>query len=108
MAVSLERFARNQIVFREVNERVRELVDAWNGPAEFLCECSKEDCTETLTLHPQEYEEVRAHPNLFVILPGHETEVERIVLRNGRFTLVAKIVEADYAVKTDPRSRGQE
>jgi hypothetical protein len=105
MSQSLERLARNQVVFREVNERVRELLEAWNGPAEFLCECSNDGCKETLTLHPQEYEEVRAHPNLFVILPGHETpEVERVVLRNGRFMLVAKVVEADYAVVTDPRA----
>jgi hypothetical protein len=64
MSVSLERLARNQVLFREVNERLREIVGDSATPSEFLCECSKTDCTETITLDADEYEGVRSSPNL--------------------------------------------
>jgi hypothetical protein len=37
MSVRLERLARNQVVFREVNERLLELLDASPDTTEFLC-----------------------------------------------------------------------
>ena len=60
MSVSLERLARNQALFREVNERLLELADGFHdGSMQFICECSQEDCTETLTLSHEQYESVR-------------------------------------------------
>jgi hypothetical protein len=41
--------AKNQALFRDVNERIEELVGkAWH-PA-FVCECADEHCVETLEL----------------------------------------------------------
>jgi hypothetical protein len=108
MPVSLERLARNQVLFREVNERVSELAEAGRiDPIAFLCECSRMDCDEMIELDRAEYEGIRSSSNLFVIALGHETpEVERIVEGNHRFALVEKTNGAQLAVDTDPRTRG--
>jgi hypothetical protein len=105
--LSLERLARNQILFREVNERLREIAVPGTEPSEYVCECSDLACTTTIPLSPDEYEGVRSYPAVFVIATGHERlEVERIVESNGHFALVEKIVGVDAAVALDPRSPG--
>jgi hypothetical protein len=105
-SLSLDRLARNQVLFREVNERVNEVApDEDGGRTEYMCECSREDCLETIPLDPAEYEGVRSSPNLFVIAPGHELlEIDRVVEEQDRFTLVEKTNGEDLAIKTDPRS----
>jgi hypothetical protein len=104
MSVQVERLARNQVLFREVNERLRELLDGSIGQTEFLCECSNPDCTETLPLEVAEYERARALPTRFLVVPGHENPgAERVVWRSDRYNLVE--LDAEYAVITDPRSR---
>ena len=97
MPLSLQRLARNQVIFREVNERLRDLADAVpDGKAEYLCECSDVHCTEKIELLVFEYEDVRARPKMFFIVPGHErTEVERVVDRNHRYAIVEKTVRLD-------------
>lgn len=43
-----------------------------------------------------------------MIAPGHELlEVEKVVWESDRYMLVEKTNGAAYAVKTDPRSRGE-
>jgi hypothetical protein len=95
--LSLQRLARNQVIFREVNERLRGLADAVpDGTTEYLCECSNTDCVEKIELRLFEYEAVRARPKMFFIRPGHERpEVERLVEENGRYVVVEKIVPLD-------------
>jgi hypothetical protein len=89
------------LVFREVNDRIREVTQRFDmtGLIDFICECSREDCIETVALAVGEYEGVRSSPTLFVIVPGHETdEVERVVDANERFTVVEKIKLTDEVV----------
>jgi hypothetical protein len=107
VSLSLERLARNQVLFREVNERLAEVAQTEDGTNDFLCECSRPECKETIRLTPNEYEGVRSHPNLFVITPGHEvTEVDRVVGTTGVYTLVEKKPNgAKLAIETDPRER---
>ena len=107
MSVSLERLARNQALFREVNERLLELSDGFqDGSMQFVCECSSEDCTLTVDMNHNEYESVRAHSTFFVVVTGHEIlEVENVVDRQNGWTIVQKVTESDYAVQTDPRRR---
>ena len=99
--------ARNEALFREVNERVRE-VSPGNGAEanDFLCECGDEDCTETVPLRNDEYEQVRADPLLFVVVPGHVIpDVEDLIVRTERFEVVRKHAgEGAIARQTDPRS----
>jgi len=107
MSVSLERLARNQALFREVNERLLELSEGFqDGSMQFVCECSSEDCTDTLTMNHDQYEAVRAHSTFFVVASGHEIlEVEKVIDRNGGYTIVQKVTAGDYATATDPRRR---
>jgi len=97
MPVSSQRLARNQVIFREVNERLRELAAAVpDGKAEYLCECSDVDCTQKIELRLFEYESVRARPKTFFILSGHERlEVERVVDELDAYVVVEKIVPLD-------------
>ena len=111
MAASLEQLVRTQVLLREVNDRVARIVNAENdAPAEFLCECSNDGCAETLPLSLLEYRGIRSSPNLFVILPDHETsEVDRIVEAHAGFILVEKTQHVDFVVSShrdSPPSEG--
>ena len=72
---------------------------------EFICECGDADCTEPMSLTGPEYEQVRADPLHFAILPGHAIpEVEDVVEDGERFQVVRKHVEEqEIARATDPR-----
>jgi hypothetical protein len=109
MSASLDRLARNQVLFREVNERVSELAEAGRiDPIPFLCECSEMECDEMIELGRAEYEGIRSSPNLFVVATGHEiSEIERVTEASDRFTLVEMTNGAQLAVDTDPRRRAQ-
>ena len=99
--------ARNEALFREVNERVQEVSeDRATLTTDFVCECGDVDCTETVALRDEEYEHVRSDPLLFAIVPGHEIlDVEEVVARNQRFFVVRKhVAEAALARDTDPRN----
>jgi hypothetical protein len=84
--------SRNQILFREVNERVRDVVAPLltaGEAGEFLCECGDEACLETIRLDPEEYAAVRRSPHRFVVVPGHQDGIgEATVHANGRFVVV--------------------
>jgi hypothetical protein len=90
--VSPEQLVRNQVLLREVNERIADVASSWCGKAPaFVCECSQDDCTESLALSLPEYERIRSSPNLFMIAPGHETwEVDRVVETRHSSNLVEK------------------
>ena len=60
VAESLERRARNQTLFREVNEQILKTADD-HGTSEFVCECSNTDCIEVVELRYADYEHIRAH-----------------------------------------------
>jgi hypothetical protein len=103
------RMAQNEVLFREVNERVQEQAEGFGGGGTFqyLCECANADCTFRLTLTPAQYEAVRADPTTFVVLPLHFTpEVETLVTEHDAFWIVRKTGEAgEYVEKLDPRTR---
>lgn len=100
MANSPERLVRSQLLLREVNERIAEIASSSVGDLpEFLCECSRNDCEETLALSLPEYEHVRSSSNLFVILPGHECpEVDRVVEARHGSHLVEKTKHVELVV----------
>ena len=111
MGAREDRIARNEALFRSVNERVRELVTTASlgdrdPVASFVCECGRSDCTATVGLTVAEYEHVRADPTHFVVISGHETpDVEEVLERHERYDVVRKHpTEAQIAIETDPRS----
>ena len=103
-----KRAAKNEALFREVNERIKELSLAQlSEHSDVLCECSERDCMATVQVTVGEYEDVRAHGTRFVIVAGHEDpSIERVVDRNERFVIVEKTAPeaAAEARRRDPRS----
>ncbi len=101
-----ERVGKNEALFREVNERIREIT-TWDSGVEFLCECGDPDCTQPIVMTVDEYEAVRSRATRFLIVVGHEApDVERVVERTDRYALVEKFpgVPTTIAVETDPRT----
>jgi hypothetical protein len=102
--------ARHQTLFREVNERLRTLNEAFESvmrDSEFICECANTNCMEHVILTISEYEAVRRVPTRFVVLPGHVfPEVERVAEEHDGYFVVEKFGEAGKAaVRLDSRSR---
>jgi len=90
----IERCARNQILFRQVNNRVLDVADPFSAEdaADFLCECSDLECSETVSLTFEEYRSIRAEPIHFVTSPGHfEPTVDEVIGRHDRFWIVATL-----------------
>jgi hypothetical protein len=104
VSLSDERLARNEILFREINERLDEMSAPWAKTTDYLCECSELSCAKTIELTDAEYERVRARATVFVVVPGHErSDIERVIEENDRFLLVQKIVAVEEIVDRDPR-----
>jgi hypothetical protein len=102
-----ERVGRNEALFREVNERIRDVNEGLSDPSDYLCECGHAECEEHVMLTLAEYEEVRRDATRFAILPGHAVpDVERVVANCERFAVVEKTdpEAARVAVDEDPRS----
>jgi hypothetical protein len=101
---SKDRFARNEAIFREVNERVSEVMDSEARMTNFLCECGNLDCVEEISLTDAEYTKLRSNPATFAVVPGHALgDVETVIEEADRFHIVEKHPrEAAIAEATDP------
>jgi hypothetical protein len=102
-----ERVASNEILFRQVNERIREIEgDRWRvDPVDFMCECGDISCTRVVHLATGDYERVRSDPRHFAVLPGHELpDLEHVVERHDHYLVVEKSGEpGEQAAAADPR-----
>lgn len=86
-----ERRARNQVVYRMVNNRILDVNDVFGewDHAEFLCECGNPGCEVTVEMSGEEYGTVRARPTHFLTAVAHfEPTVDRIVSKGERFWVV--------------------
>jgi hypothetical protein len=105
----LDRQARNEALFREVNERIAQLgerAQAWSPDGtDFLCECGEEGgCGQRVSVPLDVYDRVRDQDDRFVVRPGHETpELERAVEWTDTYVVVDKIRAAEPLVADDPR-----
>ena len=102
------RAAQNQSLFREINERINALNDAFSivlPRGEWVCECADVACVERIEMTGAEYEAIRQGPNRFPVIPGHELpEVERVVEASDCYLVVEKIgAGAAVAEDHDPR-----
>lgn len=103
-----DRLVRNEALFRQVNERLKELGESFSVVAEradFVCECSDERCAQHISLTLEEYERVRSDATHFVVIKGHELpRIETIAyeLADG-LLVVAKTKEelAEAATTSD-------
>ena len=102
-----DRIARNETLFREVNERIE--AGQWptgrGEPVAFRCECGSLRCNMLVELTLDAYERVRAIATYFVLVPGHEIPaIERVVEREAAYVVVEKVGEAaEVAEEADPR-----
>ena len=113
-----ERFARqarNEALFREVNERIAGLgaraeARAPDGTVDFLCECGEEGgCGQRVRVPVDVYERVRSQDDRFIVRPGHETpEIERAVEWTDDYVVVDKLPAAEPYVADDPRGAPSE
>jgi hypothetical protein len=103
------RTGENEIVFREVNERLRELGESFSlvsELAEFVCECGDTSCTERIQMPLADYEHVRSDPKWFLVVKGHEiSDYERVVSEYDGYSIVEKLPggPAGMAIRDDPR-----
>jgi hypothetical protein len=100
----------NEVVFREVNERLRELGEGFSlvsDTAEFVCECGQADCTARIRMSLVDYEKVRSDPKRFFVIKGHELpEYEHIIEEREEYLVVEKRPggPAGIAISEDPRA----
>jgi 5-bromo-4-chloroindolyl phosphate hydrolysis protein len=102
------RAARNQSMFRSVNERLEELNESFLQITErftIACECADTSCVEIVEIRAEEYGAVRAEPRHFVVLPGHVySDVEDVVREADGYVVVEKTgTAAAVAEILDPR-----
>jgi hypothetical protein len=98
--------ARNEDFFRTSNEiELDESLSRGRTP-DFICECSRPGCVTRVHITEDEYEEVRAYGNRFVLAPDHaDLSVELVVEEHPNYIVVEKIGAAgDEAEKRDPRA----
>jgi hypothetical protein len=79
-------------LFREVNERIRELSETWDDaqPVGFICECDDAACTAPVALTLAAYDAIRCAPQRLVVLTGHEPRRGEVVTRNDGYVVVAE------------------
>jgi hypothetical protein len=101
------RAAANEATIRDVNEGIER--GQWPGeedtPVGFRCECARLGCNHLIELTVREYEEIRANPRRFVVVPGHEfPDVELVVEARRGYLIVEKQDQAaEVAERHDPR-----
>jgi len=110
MDLSAERVAKNDMAFRDANERIRGAA-AGHGIAErvpFICECADPGCTQILQLSLAEYEMIRTQPRCFLHAVGHHTEEhEMVVEEKPGYAVVEKVGRAGILVdELDSHARG--
>ena len=104
------RGARTQSLFRDVNERVKSINEAFSVAirhGDWVCECADDGCVERLALSTAEYESVRANGRRFAVAAGDVhifADIEDVVERTERYWVVEKTGRAgDLAASVDPR-----
>jgi hypothetical protein len=111
MSATEERIGRNEALFREVNERIRDVsgtLDSVGGSSavEFVCECSRTECHASVELELADYERIRENPARFLVAIGHlwSPEAERLVEEKASFWVLQKVGDAaEAAEEADPR-----
>jgi hypothetical protein len=99
-----ERAARNEEVFRGVNERIEQGAEQHqvSDSLPFHCECGASACLETIEIPPARYAAIVRERYRFVVIPGHEEpRIERIVETEADFLVVEKIGEAREQIDRD-------
>jgi hypothetical protein len=99
----------SQMLFREVNERMRWLHTELEheGELQIICECRNRGCLEPLSLSAASYDAIRRVPTHFIVKAGHEMpDVERVAASFNGYVVAEKTgQDALTAIRFDPRKR---
>jgi hypothetical protein len=113
-----KRWAQNELIFRQHNEKVIKELNSTKDIAKehnqleytkgmdeltllFYCECSDENCHDRIPLTPKQYEDKHQNKSQFVLLPGHEIpQIERVMHNYGHYMVVEKFIEPPKTAKT--------
>jgi hypothetical protein len=94
MDVRTARVGVNEELFRQVNEQVHDVNEAFgelSGTMTVVCECGDRTCIEQIQLRPEVYVRVRAEPELFVVKPGHvAVDLEFVVEDTPAYQIIRK------------------
>jgi hypothetical protein len=88
-----QRAARNEALFREVNENIARLEERHGTTTQpvFVCECANSGCADQLAVDPETYSRVREEPRRFLVRPGHQDpQIERVVESHHDYLIVEK------------------
>jgi hypothetical protein len=104
----VRRIGLNEAVFRQVNERIEELAEAFGlgDKLDLICECGDASCSSRIEMDRKQYEELRSDSTTFAVVRGHEiSDVEEIVAQHGSYDVVRKTADEARAVAeaTDER-----
>jgi len=99
-----QRAARNEALFREVNENIARLEERHGTTSDpvYICECANAACAEQIAIDAETYSRVRAGARYFFVKAGHqEAELERVVETHDDYLVVEKTGAAgDVAEQT--------
>jgi hypothetical protein len=87
------RLAKNEALFRAVNDQVEKLSQHASGSelTRYVCECPDLGCGSHVELSRREYIGLRENRTHFVVLPDHVfPELETIVDDRGHYVIVEK------------------
>jgi hypothetical protein len=99
MSEAAERTAANEVVLREVNERIAEKTSDLEArglsdgdePSEYLCSCGQVDCDVSIELTLEQFEAAHVREDRFVVAPGHDDPaIEDVVERYETYSIVRK------------------
>ena len=86
------RAARNQLLFRTLNQKLHELNEAFSSVSDtfvIACECADTTCVGMVDISPADYSDVRADPTWFVY-----PDVERVIKNVNGYVVVEKLALA--------------
>jgi hypothetical protein len=73
-------------LFRKLNERIIEL-EGERSEYDLVCECRDDACTRVMHLTADEYTDVRARPDAYAVVAGHEGDSD-VLTRTNRYVVV--------------------
>lgn len=113
----LERVAQRRSVFREVNECIKDVHEAFGHAvpiAQWVCECANEDCMDLLGLSADEYDLICSDDDQFIVAPSEEhvfPTLDRVSQRHDHYWVVVPVgaeIDAvdELAQQTPPHAIG--
>jgi hypothetical protein len=99
MSEAARHIAQNEVILREVNERIAEKtmdlgirgLAGEDETSEYLCACGQPGCDASLNLTLAELEDAHSRADQFVVAPGHDLpDIEEVVAEHDRYCVVRK------------------